>query len=615
MNTTGKSKALEAILFPADRLQALREFTGAPARFWSLYLETLCEICSARAGLIAAPHPENPDTWNVLAEVPPSVRPGSAGRLLREQIAAAAGACEENVSAVLHAAPATVIAVALQTGRSQDRCLALLHLESAGKATAAHKAEMLELINDIPRQYQVQKSAQETLLRQESFSAALDLMSLLNEQENFLAAAMTLCNELASRHACERVSLGWLKNRYIRIQAISHVDHFDKKMEAVQSLEKAMEESLDQDAEIVFPDRDEQTVNRDHEAYARLQDTANVCSVPLRLGTRAIAVCTLERNDKAFSEAEVRQVRLYCDQAVRRLEDLRTADRWIGALLAHKARTWLGALVGFEHTWAKVIGVTIAAALGIICFLPVTYRLEGTVMLRTDNVAFLTAPFNGHIDRVHVRVGDAVEQAQPLLDLDRKELVLEEAELTAEKGRYQRESEKARAANQLADMQIAAALRDQAAARLELVRHRLDKAAVRAPFDGIVVEGDQMERIGSPVQQGDMLMKIARIDGLYAELEVPESEIHHVELSQRGQIALASRPHDVFDLTVTRIEPAAVPREEGNVFLVHARLDNAAPSWWRPGMTGVAKIDAGRKTLLWIFTHRTVDFLRLKLWW
>ena len=30
-------------------------------------------------------------------------------------------------------------------------------------------------------------------------------------------------------------------------------------------------------------------------------------------------------------------------------------------------------------------------------------------------------------------------------------------------------------------------------------------------------------------------------------------------------------------------------------------------------MSGVARIDAGRRSLLWITTHRTVDFLRL--WW
>ena len=56
-------------------------------------------------------------------------------------------------------------------------------------------------------------------------------------------------------------------------------------------------------------------------------------------------------------------------------------------------------------------------------------------------------------------------------------------------------------------------------------------------------------------------------------------------------------------------------REEGSVFLVRCELPEGHASWWRPGMTGVAKLNAGEHSLLWIFTHRTVDFLRLNLWW
>jgi hypothetical protein len=32
-------------------------------------------------------------------------------------------------------------------------------------------------------------------------------------------------------------------------------------------------------------------------------------------------------------------------------------------------------------------------------------------------------------------------------------------------------------------------------------------------------------------------------------------------------------------------------------------------------MGGVAKIDAGWRMPLWIVTHRTVEWLRMRLWW
>jgi hypothetical protein len=32
-------------------------------------------------------------------------------------------------------------------------------------------------------------------------------------------------------------------------------------------------------------------------------------------------------------------------------------------------------------------------------------------------------------------------------------------------------------------------------------------------------------------------------------------------------------------------------------------------------MSVLCKVDVERRSLWWILTHRTVDFLRLKLWW
>ena len=85
------------------------------------------------------------------------------------------------------------------------------------------------------------------------FAEALDIMVLLNAHERFLMVAMTLVNEVAVRYKCDRVSLGWLEGPYVRAQAISNMDRFEKKMAVVQRLEAVMEESFDQDEEIVWP--------------------------------------------------------------------------------------------------------------------------------------------------------------------------------------------------------------------------------------------------------------------------------------------------------------------------------------------------------------------------
>ena len=50
-----------------------------------------------------------------------------------------------------------------------------------------------------------------------------------------------------------------------------------------------------------------------------------------------------------------------------------------------------------------------------------------------------------------------------------------------------------------------------------------------------------------------------------------------------------------------------------NHYRVEARLDEPMDAL-RPGMVGIAKVDVGRRRLLWIWTHRMFDWLRLGAW-
>jgi hypothetical protein len=73
----------------------------------------------------------------------------------------------------------------------------------------------------------------------------------------------------------------------------------------------------------------------------------------------------------------------------------------------------------------------------------------------------------------------------------------------------------------------------------------------------------------------------------------------------------------VFALKVRRITPVSVAEEGRNYFRVEAELQTdagKAPPPMRPGMEGVGKVDAGERSLLWIWTHRFTDWLRLKSW-
>jgi len=614
-----KNKASEreqAYLAALEGIQKIRYMDGEPARFWRVFLATLLSISGADSGIIAVRFKGPGAGWRLLAVAPGALAAAGAAETRLESIPDLIAHCIEEGTAHGEKDGSYSMVVHLQTDSAEDCCIAAFFRGSLSTDTAPEILRSLQLVSDVPATYQLGRVASEARIRVGHFAGVLDLMVLLNAEKRFLSTAMVFCNELATRMRSERVSLGWLDKGYIRVQAISRVDRFERKTESIQKLEAAMEEALDQNVEIVLPAVEVGgPFRRDHEAYMAALDVTNMVSLPLREDGEGIAVCSCERSTTPFSETELRLLRLSCDHASRRLSDLKRTDRWFGARAARALREMLAGLLGYQHTGAKGVALLVATLLGVVFLARAPYNISAVAGLRTDEIVHLTAPFDGRIEKVSVRIGDSVIRGQVLLGLDKTDLLLREAEIVAEKARYDREVEKAQGTGALADMRINAALRDQSAARLELSRYQLDQAVIRAPFDGTIVEGDLIDRIGSPVRQGDPLLKLGRIDNLYVELEVNESDFHELALAMQGEIALASRPQEHFAVQLSRLEPVAIAKEKRNVFIAKAELTGAKASWWRPGMTGVARLNAGKKTLLWLATHRTIDFLRMRLWW
>jgi multidrug resistance efflux pump len=617
MNASLRSDASSRFLSALRQLQKVRAFQGHPQQYWSMLLEAFIMLSDAAAGIICARFGDDDKSeWKILAGGPQDPASLAICKQLSEAVGLASEQCAKKGCACLGGDGFIIIAVNLLVDVDTQKCCALFRIETTDEREATARISALLAVNDVPAEYRIQQSAFDAVKNQSNLSGILDIMTLINAQHRFVAAAMTVCNELAGRYACDRVSLGWKTRSYVRVKAMSHTDQFEKKMEVVQQLERAMEEALDQEADIVYPAADQDhSITRDHESYAKAQDAGHCASLPLRKNDEITAICTFERRKTPLSRAELRCLRIALDQVATRLVDLKKRDRWFGARWGSAVKEMLGHAVGYEHTWAKAIGLLSAAVVIVVAFIPVRYRVDSSMILRTDDIIYITAPFDGYIDSVAVKAGEEIGEGQSLLNLDKKDLLLEESSLLAERNRAQREAEKARAAGELADMCIAQAQYDQASAKLDITQNRLRQAAVTSPYDGVIIEGDQRERTGSPVKQGEVLFKVGRLKDIYAEAKVSENEVHHIALGACGQIALASRPQDFFGVTVRLLEPSAVVSQKDNVFLTRCAFTAPVPPWFRPGMTGVSKINAGRHTILWILSHRTIDFLRLKLWW
>ena len=283
----------------------------------------------------------------------------------------------------------------------------------------------------------------------------------------------------------------------------------------------------------------------------------------------------------------------------------------LGALVRSRVFTPDRLIGNHRAPLENVSGSVVLLALFLV---PVRYRVDAPFILRSANQQLLPAPFEGFIQSVARESGDAVAAGEPLLALDEVPLRNREASLLADSERYRGEAERAESAGRFAELRIAQAQGNQAKAELAIVRHQLGQAVLRAPFAGVIMEGRHRERLGAAVKQGDLLFRVARLDTVYAEIDVDERDIQEITPAAAGALSFTSRPGEEFDFKVARIEPGGVVKKGANLFVVRGEIAGAR-DWWRPGMTGVAKVDAGWRSLGWIATHRLVDFLRLKLWW
>ena len=110
-----------------------------------------------------------------------------------------------------------------------------------------------------------------------------------------------------------------------------------------------------------------------------------------------------------------------------------------------------------------------------------------------------------------------------------------------------------------------------------------------------------------------MLLTIAPNNSFRLIIEVDESDIAAIVPGQKGELALAAVPERALMFTTRRVVPFAASSDSRNYFEVEAAMEPQGASL-RPGLSGVARIDAGQRTLWWMATHRLFNWLRLMFW-
>lgn len=636
--TTGQVPVTAAAMDAQQVLDSLRALRGAPqdAAFWNRLAVCLTLLCRARGVVVLRGRGGAP--WQVLGTSAPadSLLATQTATLLAEL---APRALAQGQAQAPQASGDVVAAVRLLA--AEGPTLALLQIAARDRAGLNEWLMRAQLVADVPASPPTAVAtaaagpATALAVAPPQLVGLLDLVARVMQEPEFGAAALALVNLLAVETGCDQVVLGVHDGHNARALAISHIDRFERNAENVQLLEAALDEAFDQGVDIVYPPprpaamgdgadadaallHDTGLVTLCHDQLARAVGHAHLATLLLDGGepeSPRLALL-LGRRDGALSADRLQQVSVALHLlrpwlADRRERALGPWDR-LSLGTRRRVRHWTQPGKG-SGLWLGAGAVLLLVALALGRW---PYRIEAAAELTTDRIQVISAPFDGYLGQVSANLGDRVATGAPLARLDTRELQLQATDLSAERARYQAEADRSRALGQTAETQVAAARAAQAQARLQRVQLQLAQAQVAAPFDGVIVEGERKELAGAPVRQGDRLFRLARVEDLYAVIHVPERDMRELPPQARGTLRLLGQPGRDIPFSVEAMVPVAQVRgTQGSQFALKVKLDEAAEPWWRPGMSGLAQVEAGDRAILWIWTHRLVDQLRLWFWW
>lgn len=601
-------------------LEQLAAWQGRPADYWAQLVRVARALLGARAAAVCWQQAQGEATgqWQALASEPPLAAGSVAPAWLHEVPAALWQQAQlEGWALGPSATGQGAIALATFGVQEQQRQMCLLLALDEPAPAREQVLRVLAPLRWLPLLFERQRQARQAERDATRLAQMLETVGRLLQTRHLDQAALVLCDDLAERFACETVSLCWHAREGLKLRAISHTEKIDRRSELTALLEEAAEEALQQEKELSWP-APAAALQPAHERYARLQQPGHLYTVPLidtsESPARQWGSLVLERQKMGFTQAEQWALRLYADLALQPLLQLQEVSQALPLRLWRDIVRSLPASLRVRTLQGRRLGQALAAAGVVIGLLPWPYTVSAGATVKTDTMAFVGAPFDGFLESSAVQLGEPVSIGQPLFAVSTRELVLERASIQAEIAQASREAEKRRAAGQLPEMQMAEAQVAQAQARWQQTQHRVQAAAVTSPMNGVVIEGEPGKNLGGAVRRGDTIVKVAALSALYVEAAVSEKDLSRIREGQSTRLTLLAQPAQTYQLQVKRIIPQASVVEGINAFPVRLELEESASAWWRPGMSGVAKIDVGWRPLVWIATHRLIDYLRITLW-
>ena len=108
---------------------------------------------------------------------------------------------------------------------------------------------------------------------------------------------------------------------------------------------------------------------------------------------------------------------------------------------------------------------------------------------------------------------------------------------------------------------------------------------------------------------------IPQARGRKIEIAIPADDASQVKKGHPVTVWIEGQEDRPLESVIERIHPRSEIRDALNIFVAELRFENPEETL-RPGMKGVVRIDAEKRSLGWSLFHKPINYLRSRLtWW
>ncbi len=259
-----------------------------------------------------------------------------------------------------------------------------------------------------------------------------------------------------------------------------------------------------------------------------------------------------------------------------------------------------------------LLGAGVATA--VLVLLPIfPERAAGPCEVLPARSYTVRAETDGVVRTVAVRGGEMVQAGQALA-------LLEDPDLSARLSRLRGELQSARVQAAMAQergdplqFRLQQLEAQNLGEQLALESNRAGRTRLRAPVAGRILDLNLVEQEGRYLEAGAAFCRLSDLGRMRAEVLVDEKQVGRLRIGARVRLKVAAYPTRAFEGRVTEVGWQAENRGARRGFRVRADLANP-DLMLRPGMSGQAKVQIGRRPLLGMLLEPFVRQARLA-WW